>query len=262
MYKKTIFIIILIFFFPKFLFSALLSIFSSSDNYLKQQKEKSIYLTLLEAPFGVVYDLKHPEKAFLITPDNTTIKVFLLRKNFFDKALNLERIGYEIKFIPQKKGDYLLCIQSTPYLTKEQRLIQDFAKAYFHVEQEKGWTNLCGFNLEIIPYTRPYGLQVGDIFWGKVLYNNKALKKGIITLVYLNLDFINWEDLPKDAQGEINYPILKKKVRLSSKGEFVVNFNKSGWWAIYIEIPKGFKTYGNQQYPFFIRAILSLYIFP
>jgi len=65
---------------------------------------------------------------------------------------------------------------------KEAKLIKIFAKAPFHVEIEKGWDNLCGFDLEIKPYTRPYGFKEKGIFWGQVWYKNKPLENGTIEI--------------------------------------------------------------------------------
>ncbi len=262
MRKKVFFWLLAFLFFPLPLFSALIFISSPSDNYARYKKEKIIYLGYAEPAFGVLYDLKPPLKSFLIDPDGNKTKLTLFRKLLFDEALNMERIGYKINFIPRKKGDYVLCIQGNYYLNPQYKVVQQFAKAYFHVEIEKGWHNTCGFPLEIVPYTRPYGIEEGGILWGKVLYYGKALENGTVKAELLSPNFIPWQRLPRDAEGEVNYPILRKEVKLSQDGDFVINFEKPGWWVIYTAMPRGLKTYGNQKYPFFLRSLLWIYVFP
>ncbi len=260
--RKKILLFFIFLLLPLPLFSALIFISSSSDNYAKYKKEKIIYLGYAEPAFGVLYDLKPPLKSFLIDPSGNKTKLTLLRKLFFDQALNMNRIGYEFPIVPEKRGDYLICIEGNYYLTPEYKVVQDFAKAYLHVELEKGWQHNCGFDLEIIPYTRPYGIEEGGVLWGKVLYQGTPLDNGTVKAELLSPNFIPWQKLPRDAEGEVNYPVLKKEVKLSRNGEFVVGFEKPGWWVIYTSMPRGLKTFGNQKYPFVIRSILWIYVFP
>jgi len=262
MKKKAFFLLVIFLLLPLPLFSALIFITSSSDNYGVYKKEKLFYLGYAEPAFGILYDLKIPLQSFLIDPNGNKTKITLFRKLFFDQALNMNRIGYEFSIIPEKRGDYLICIEGNYYLTPEYKVVQDFAKAYFHVEFEKGWQNKCGFDLEIVPYTRPYGIEEGGVLWGRVLYQGRPLDNGTVKAELLSPSFIPWQKLPRDAEGQVNYPLLKKEVRISENGEFVMGFEKPGWWVIYTSIPRGLKTYGNQKYPFFLRSLLWIYVFP
>lgn len=239
-----------------------LFVISFPDNYGKVGKEKIFYTGLAEPAFGVIYDLKPPKNFFLLSPNNQKTKLTLLRTQYKDKAFNIKRIGYKTQVIPQQKGDYFICIESDYYLTRELILVKSLTKLPFHVQIEKGWDNLCGFELEIKPYTRPYGLSNRDIFWGQVLYNNKPLDSGIVEFERFSPVFLNLEDLPKDSYGEINYPYLKKTVKLNKNGFFVVSFNQPGWWVITIKKKAGVKSFGNELYPVELRHHLWLYIYP
>jgi len=163
-----IFLFILIFlnFFVSPSLAYKLFIISFPDNYGKTKKEKIFYVGAAEPAFGIIYDLKPPKKFFLLPPDNKPVKVTLFRTKYEDKALNLERIGYKIQLSLENKGDHYICIESDYFLTENLKLTKSFAKVPLHVEIEKGWDNFCGFNLEIKPYTRPYGFNNRGIFWG------------------------------------------------------------------------------------------------
>ncbi|MCS7278875.1 MAG: DUF4198 domain-containing protein [Thermodesulfobacteriaceae bacterium] len=235
---------------------------SSEENYGKIGKEKNFYLGKVEPSFGILFDLKVPSEFFLLTPQKKREKITLLRREFKDPRTNVNKIGYELKLIPKEKGDHLICVETQPFLIPENKLRKAYLKTSWHVELEKGWDHLCGFELEIKPFTRPYGLKTGEIFWGQVWYKNQPLKEGVIEVEKFSPHFLTLEELPKDSFGDINYPLLKKKIRLAKNGFFVVNFEEPGWWVISIKVNRGTQFYGNQNYPLEIMTELWLYIFP
>ncbi len=258
-------------FFVFFIFFSLLTspvlanklfIISPIDNYGKVKKEKVFYIGRAEPAFGVLYDLKPPKKYFLLSPDSNRTKLTLLRIEYEDKALNIKRIGYKTKVIPEKKGDYYLCVESDYFLTRELKVIKSFAKAPFHVEIEKGWDNLCGFELEIKPYTRPYGFSDKGIFWGQVLYRDQPLSNVIVEFERFSPTFLTLDELPKDFYGDINYPYLKRTVKTNKEGFFVVSLEEPGWWVITVKKKAGVKALANNLYPFEIVSHFWIYVFP
>lgn len=234
---------------------------SGEENYGKIGKEKIFYLGKAEPSFGTLFDLKAPFKFFLLNPKKEKEKITLIRKEFKDTRTNLNKIGYEIKISPKERGDYFFCIETHPFLIPENKLRKVYLKTPWHVEVEKNWDNLCGFELEIKPFTRPYGLKTGEIFWGQIWYKNQPLKEGIVEAEKFSPRFLTLEDLPKDSWGNINYPLLKKKVKLAKNGFFVLNFEEPGWWVISIKVDQGSKSYGNQNYPFEIMSEFWIYVF-
>uniref|UniRef100_A0A7V4JPP4 DUF4198 domain-containing protein n=1 Tax=Thermodesulfobacterium geofontis TaxID=1295609 RepID=A0A7V4JPP4_9BACT len=257
-----LFILIFLNFFVSPSLAYKLFIISFPDNYGKTKKEKVFYVGAAEPAFGILYDLKPPKKFFLLPPDKKPVKVTLFRTKYEDKALNLERIGYKIQLSLETKGDHYICIESDYYLTRNLKLIKSFAKVPLHVEIEKGWDNFCGFDLEIKPYTRPYGFNNRGIFWGQVLYSNKPLSNVIVEFERFSPVFLNLEDLPKDSYGEINYPYLKKTVKTNKDGFFVVSFENSGWWVLTVKRGAGIKSFGNTYYPVEIASHFWIYVFP
>ncbi len=259
-----IFIIFLLFNFILFSSVNAYKIFlvSYEENYGKLGKEKVFYLGKAELSFGILFDLKAPSKFFLISPQKKKEKIVLLRKELKDLRSNTNKIAYELKLFPNEKGDYLICVENQIFLTPENKLRKVYVKTPWHVEVEKNWDNLCGFELEIKPFTRPYGLKSGAIFWGQVWYKSRPLKDGWIEVEKFSPHFLSLEEVPKDSEGNINYPLLRKKVKLAKNGFFIVNFEEPGWWAISVKVDQGTQSYGNQIYPLEIMSELWIYVFP
>lgn len=250
---------IFIFFVPALAYKVFL--ISPEENYGKINKEKVFYLGKIEPSFGILFDLKVPIQFFLLTPEKKREKIVLRRKDFKDSRSNTYKIGYEIKISPKEKGDYFICVETQPFLLPENKLRKVYVKTPWHVENEKNWDNLCGFELEIKPFTRPYGLKTGTIFWGQVWYKNQPLKEGFIEIEKLSPYFLTLEELPKNSFGDINYPLLKKTVKLSKNGFFVTNFEEPGWWLLSVKVAQGTKSYGNQVYPLEIMSEIWIYVF-
>jgi len=235
---------------------------SLPDDYGKPKVTKTFFAGAAAPAFGIIYNLKPPLKAFLVFPNGTTQKLALIKTQFFDQAFNVNRIGFKTPVYPTKKGDYYLCLKSDYVLLSNGTLAQFLVKTPFHVVTENGWENSCGFELEIKPYTRPYGFIAHGVFWGQVWFRGKPLDNGTVEVERFSPNFLTKEDLPKDSYGQINYPYLKSVTRLSKNGFFVVSFEKPGWWVITVKVPAGEKTYANQVYPLLIEHSFWVYVFP
>lgn len=235
---------------------------SLPDNYGKPDKEKILYIGASEPAYGIIYDLKLPKSLVVKYFNGTEERLVLTKTFFFDPALNARRVGYLARFIPKTRGDYNLCLESEEILLRDNTLGKFFVKTPFHVFLERGWDRVCGFDLEIRPYTRPYGFRKHGVFWGQVWYKKKPLDKGIVEVENFSPVFLRLEDLPKDSYGEINYPYLKKTTKLSKNGFFVVSFETPGWWVVSVKVQAGEKLYGNQKFPYFLVHHFWIFVFP
>ena len=221
------------------------------------------FMILFGHPFeGILYDLKAP-KGYVVTPKNTKDKVSLARITVKDYASGKKRFGYRITYLPTERGDYLLCLEGQPYLNEEEGEVwKDHMKIPFHVQVERGWANLCGFGLEIVPLTRPYGLTVGRVFKGRVLLNGKPAAGITLEIEKFNGFYVPEEKLPLDAYGRVNDPLITLTVTTDEQGYFTVGFSEPGWWVINAAISGGKITYANRTFPLVIRSGMWLYVFP
>jgi len=262
MFLRPFFLSLLFFFLNSTnLFAQKLILYTDNDSYGKIKQEKRFILAYGEPAFASFSNLKPPKAYFLISPKGEKKKFVLFRKELFDPWYNVKRIAYEIRLIPEESGDYLLCLEGDEALTQGGKVQKSFLKAVFHVEREGGWDRSCGFELEIQPYTRPYGLKKGALFRGKVLYQSEPLKEAEVTVERLRLK-LNLKEIERDSTGEINFPIYQKRVKTDERGFFITNFEEAGWWLITVKVQRGFKRYGNQNYPYELTSELSLYVFP
>ena len=230
------------------------------DNpYGKVKAEKIFTVAYGQPAFANFLDFAPPERAFLLT-QNGSVRLTPLRKEIFDPWFNKPRIAYSLALKPDLPGDYILCIETKNMIEPGDVVRKHFAKTVFHVEKEKGWDRLCGFDLEIKPYTRPYGLVSNVVFWGRVLYQGEPISEGTITVERLRVKPL--EKLPKLRTGEINFPVLQKTTLLREDGSFFVSFEEEGWWVVSFTLRRGVITYGNQEYPFELSTHLWVYVFP
>lgn len=230
------------------------------DNPYGKVQAKKIWTVAYGQPaFANFLDFAPPERAFLLT-QNGSVRLTPLRKEIFDPWFNKPRIAYSLALKPDLPGDYILCIETKNMIETGDVVRKHLAKTVFHVEKEKDWDKLCGFDLEIKPYTRPYGLVSTVVFWGRVLYQGEPISEGTITVERLRLK--PFEKLPKFETGEINFPVLQKTTLLREDGSFFVSFEEEGWWVVSFTLRRGVITYGNREYPFELSTHLWVYVFP
>jgi len=234
-------------------------VFTTDHPYGKVNAEKVFTLAYGQPAFANFLDFARPERAFLITQNGSKL-IQPLRKEIFDPWFNKPRIAFSLTVRPELKGDYPLCIETKNMIEPGDVVRKHFVKTVLHVGQELGWDRLCGFDVEIKPHTRPYGLLPGVVFWGRVLYQGEPISEGSITVERLRVKA--FEKLPKLETEEINTPILRKTTLLREDGSFFVSFEEDGWWVVTFTIRRGVITYGNSDYPYELSTHLWVYVFP
>ncbi len=214
-------------------------------------------------PFqGIVRDLL-PPKAFMALPNGKKEPVALSIVNVKDYATGKERRGYRPHYTPTQKGDYYLCLVSQPAFVQEVGEVwQEFTKVPLHVAVETSWPKPVGLKAEIIPLTRPYGLEAGAVFRGQVLYQGKPVKDALVQFTYYHGYFLPQKDLPKQQGGDTDLARMYPSVRTDTEGLFTVYLNKAGWWLISARLPQGYTTLGGQRFPLILRASIWLYVWP
>lgn len=143
--------------------------------------------------------------------------------------------GQEIKlqkweYTPQQKGDHIVALESTPYISRSEVAYQDFVKITLHVERQDGWRNLTGQPVEIVPLTRPYGLEAGSVFTGQVLKNGEPVAGTEVEIERYLPEAPNINELPPD-------PLITRVVVTDPNGVFHTTLTAPGWWIVasYVE---------------------------
>ncbi len=87
-------------------------------------------------------------------------------------------------------GLYQLVVETRPYWEEKRGVfIQQFAQSFVPVLGiERGWEIPVGLKLEILPLTRPFGLNSPALFTGRVLLDGKPMPGAMVRIEYLNED--------------------------------------------------------------------------
>src|SRR5207244_4308660 len=84
--------------------------------------------------------------------------------------------AFKFAFTPAKRGDHTFVLAAPPVWLEEEKLfLHDTVKVVYHVQTQNGWDAPAGVPFEVVPLTRPYGLQAGMVFQGQVLADGKPL---------------------------------------------------------------------------------------
>ncbi len=119
-------------------------------------------------------------------------------------------------------GLYQFIMEGKPFWNeRKDEYYQQSAKLYLPVLSDgRGWDRSAGQGLEIVPLTRPYGLQEPALFTAKVLFNGKAVNEAEVIAGRLN---VNKKAAPTRWHGKL-------ETRTDQAGVFSVILNSPGWW--------------------------------
>lgn len=131
--------------------------------------------------------------------------------------------------IPVKRpGDYTFFVEPSPYWEPaEDKFIIHYTKVCVDaLGLQKGWDDPVGFEIEIVPLTRPYGFWTGNIFTGRVLAKGKPVPNAEIEVEYLNES--------SESKGAIkppSDPYVTQVVKTDANGVFSYAMPRAGWWG-------------------------------
>mgnify|MGYP000926174616 CR=1 FL=1 len=149
---------------------------------------------------------------------------------------------WEFTYKPEAPGDCIVALNTAPEIGLNNMLNQEFLKVCLHVEEQGGWDTRTGQPLEIVPLTRPYGLEEGYVFTGQLLKGNEPLAGVSVEIEQFMTQVPAAEDLPPE-------PLITKVVKTDPNGVFTYTLPHPGWWIIaaYVEnageIQKDGRTY-------------------
>jgi len=137
-------------------------------------------------------------------------------------------MAWKATFVPQVRGDYcVVAVSSTD--VHEGAGHKHFVKAILHCRVQKGWDRPVGLPVELVPLTRPYGLQPNVAFRVQVLKDGKRVPGAMLEVERYNPAPVPEESLPPDEQ-------ITRVVKADGQGVAVMTLFEPGWWAISAEI--------------------------
>lgn len=188
-------------------------IIPQNDNVVDNKPQKISYYFM--HPFAQTYmTLDKPLEAGVYHSDKKD-----------DLLANLQKInnGYSIDYTFKDADDYIFYMVPKPYFEKsENKYIQHITKVCVDAnEANEGWDKQVGLKAEIVPLTKPYSMQKGDIFRGQVFFDGKIAKN-----IEVEVEYYNTKNLKAPTPNHIT-----KVVKTDENGIFSFVVTNDGWWG-------------------------------
>lgn len=210
----------------------------------------------------IVFDTKEPY-FYVVKPDGGRDPVRSKASKMRDEETGKRRRTYEVMYEPTVIGDSYLCLESPAYFVEEEGLfLKDYVKQCIHVMAEQGWEKPVGMEIEIIPVTRPYGMEEGFVFKGQALFKGKPLAGAHVEIEKFNGFYVEEKNLPTDPYGMENVPMITRASKTDVNGYVVYTLDEPGWWMISVSHEDGKMTYKGRKYPVEKRGGLWIYVEP
>lgn len=193
---------------------------------------------------GIYFDPPKIADIGLIKPDGT--KVNLSLEEITVQGIEGSAVGYRTSFTPDMRGDYIIYTDFYPEIVEEEEIVwEDHVKAIIHYKTTTGWDQSTGQLIEIIPLTRPYGMEEGFVFVGQAIYNGQPLANAPVEIEKYYPVGSCPEPLPEE-------PLVTRETRTDVNGMFSYTLDEPGVWILCVSTTVGTADGFDKD----IRAIL------
>jgi len=205
--------------------SAHFNFFLPDEWSMEQARENSVEIIWGHPYEGIYFDPPAMINSTVLKPDGT--KESLTSREITVTGAEGQVKGREISFTPGIKGDYVVYADFEALVVEEEEVAwEDHVKAVIHHKASGGWDQRTGQIMEILPLTRPYGLEEGFIFTGQVLYNGQPLGEAPVEIEkYYAVGVCTEENLPEE-------PMITRETRSDPNGIFSFTLDEPGIWAV------------------------------
>jgi len=161
---------------------------------------------------------------------------------------------YVFTYTPKRSGDTVIAIESDRHFWEDRDACVDFfTKLVVHCRRSVGWDQEIGHPVEIIPYTRPYGMRECSVFCGQVKVNGEPAEGIEVEFERLN------ETPPTSIPDE---PLITGIVKTDKDGNFQLTLDQEGWWGIGTHAETGTIEHDGKTYDREVRAFFWVYVHP
>ncbi len=164
------------------------------------------------------------------------------------KSTKFDNLAWTTQYKVKRPGVYKFFIEPKPYFEKsEEKYIKHVSKVIVSAfGREDGWDEPIGLKYEIIPLVKPFALNAGNLFQGKVLKDGKALKN-----IEVEVELYNEFNLKAATDAHIT-----QSVKTDDNGVFSFVMNHKGWWGFAALVDEGTKKFNGVDYPIENGALL------
>ena len=201
-----------------------------------------------------LFDAPAPRSVFVVQPDGKkTDLTSALVKSTASVADGKSVTAWRFGFKAEQRGDYVFVLTTQPiWMEEEQEFWQDTVKVVLHVQAQKGWDVSTGSGSEIVPLTRPYGLQPGMAFQAVVHQSSQKANGG----AFIEIERYNAtppRKLPSDEQ-------ITRTVKTDGNGVLTCTLTDPGWWSITAQREGGQMAREGKKYTLRQRTTLWVYV--
>ncbi len=158
---------------------------------------------------------------------------------------------YRFRYTTEDRRDYVFALRSPPiWMEEEQLFFQDAVKVVLHVQAQRDWDAAVG-GFELVPLTRPYGLQAGMVFQAQARVDGKPLPAALAEIERYNPAAP--KELPPDEH-------ITRTARTDPNGVVTCTLPEPGWWCVAVQRDGGRKEHAGKLAPVLQRAILWVFV--
>jgi uncharacterized GH25 family protein len=154
--------------------------------------------------------------------------------------------AYRLQFTANQHGDYVFLLRGAPIWMEEDGVfLRDTVKVVLHVQAQKGWDAQAsdGFEWELM--TRPYGLQLGQVFQARLL------PRSLVEVEPYN------EVVPKELPPDEH---RTRVVKTDPNGVATCSLLQTGWWSLTGTRPGGMMEREGKMRPVHERSTLWVFV--
>ena len=159
---------------------------------------------------------------------------------------------YEFKYMPKRTGDVIIAVEGARHFMGD-HCGDAYCKAILHCKRSDGWDQEVGHPIEIIPYTRPYGLRAGAVFCGVVKVDGKPAEG-------IEIEFEEFNESPPPEIPE--EPLVTGVVKTDSEGNFQITLDREGWWGMAAHTELGTVKKDGKDYTRNVGTYFWVYVHP
>jgi cobalt/nickel transport protein len=201
-------------------------------------------------------DAPKPESVFVLSPDGKKTDLTKSLEKDVEMGEKNKPTIYNFRFTPGERGDYVFVLRTPPiWMEEEHAFVQDLVKVVVHVQSPNEWDAYAQEDLEMVPLTRPYGLQAGMVFQAQVRERFKSDGKPV-PKVLVECERYNAKmpkELPPDEQ-------ITRAAKTDPNGVVTCTLTDPGWWCVAAQREGGKKEREGKTYPVRQRAIHWIYV--
>jgi cobalt/nickel transport protein len=200
-----------------------------------------------------LFDAQVPRSLFVLAPDGKRADLGKTLEPVKVPNGEKQARAYRLRFTPRQRGDFLFVLDSAPVFMKEEKVFfQDTVKVVLHVEDQEGWDARAGQAFELVPLTRPYGLQPGMVFQAEVFgAAGKPVPKTLVEIERYNAAAPR--KLPADEQ-------ITRTAKTDANGVVTCTLLEPGWWCLTAARDGGIKKHDQKAYPVKQRTTFWVYV--